>query len=328
MKYLQIGDMKVSLLSLGTWGMGGGTSWSNADDEESISTIHKALDIGINLIDTAPVYGTGHSEEVVGKALAGKRNSCILETKCTMQWRNAIGTKMYERDGQSVYKCFSKESLRADLEESLMRLKTDYIDIYVAHRQPDEISQIPDVYETMSKFLQEGKIRAIGISNASALHLEEYLKCGPVALVQEKFSILESKAAGNYIPLCEKNNVVFQAFSTLERGILGGKIGKDYILQKGEARTTIKWFDGKKLPHILAMLDGWNVLCKKYGCSMANLVISFTLNYSNSLNVLFGVRRMDNLLDTAKSLDLKIQPADIEIMKSDIARTLSLCENG
>ena len=323
MKYLQIGDMKVSLLAIGTWGMGGGTSWSDADDQESIDIIHKGAELGINFIDTAPVYGTGHSEEVVGKALAGRRSSYILSTKCTMQWRDSNGTKMYERDGQTVYKCFSRESLRGDLEGSLKRLNTDYIDIYITHRQPDDISLIPDIYNTLDKFLREGKIRAIGISNSTAQHLAEYQKCGPIALVQEKFSLLETKLAEDYVPLCEKSNVLFQAFSVLERGLLGGKIGKDYILQKGEARTTIKWFEAVKLPGILAMLEGWKSICEKYSCSMANLVIAFTLNYSKSLNVLFGVRRIENLLDTAKSIDFHLEQEDCEKMRKDISRTLA-----
>ena len=326
MKYTQIADMKVSLLSLGTWGMGGGTSWNNSDDAESVSIIHKAKDLGINFIDTAPVYGTGHSEEVVGKALAGRRSSYFLSTKCTMQWRNTNGVKMYERDGQSVYKCFTRESLRADLEDSLRRLATDYIDIYIIHRQPDDIGQIPEVYDTLYGFQKEGKIRAIGISNASAAHLEAYLKCGQLALVQEKFSLLESKAARDYIPLCEKSGTVFQAYSVLERGLLGGKIGMDYVVQKGEARGTIKWFDGYKRQRILAMLSGWKGLCGKYRCTVANLVVAFTLEYSPALNILFGVRRTENLLDTVKSLEVKLEPSDKDSMVKDIVHTLELCE--
>jgi methylglyoxal reductase len=123
MQKLGTSGMDVSVLSLGTWGMGGGTSWHIEDDKSSVAIIHKAMDLGINLIDTAPVYGTGHSEEVVGKAIADRRSRCILSTKCTMQWRSDEGVKMYSRDGQTVYKNFSPASLKADLEGSLRRLK-------------------------------------------------------------------------------------------------------------------------------------------------------------------------------------------------------------
>jgi methylglyoxal reductase len=318
MKYLKVENMKMSALALGTWGMGGGTSWADSDDKVSIDIIHKAKDLGINVVDTAPVYGTGHSEEVVGKALAGRRGDYILSTKCAMQWRNTQGVKMYERDGKSVYKSFTPESLEADLEGSLRRLNTDYIDIYITHRQPDDMALIPEVYNTLSKFKKEGKIRAIGISNASAAHLEAYLTCGPVALAQEKFSMLESKALEDYIPLCVKNKTLFQAYSTLERGLLGGKIRMDYKLQKGEARASIKWFQDDKRPEVLAMLDSWKDLCQKYSCSTANLVMAYTMTISPGMEILFGVRHMENLLDTAKCLDLSLDQDDIARMKADI----------
>jgi methylglyoxal reductase len=111
----------------------------------------------------------------------------------------------------------------------------------------------------------------------------------------------------------------------LERGLLGGKIGMDYVPKKGEARSTITWFADGRRQHIFALLNSWADLCEKYGCSMANLVIAFTLNYSTCLNVLFGARRLENLLDTAKSLDLRLVSEDIARMKNDIAHTLALC---
>lgn len=319
MKMQKLGTrgMDVSVLSLGTWGMGGGTSWQIEDDKSSVAIIHKALDLGINLIDTAPVYGTGHSEEVVGKAIADRRSRCILSTKCTMQWRNDEGVKMYSRDGQTVYKNFSPASLRGDLEDSLRRLKTDYIDIYIAHRQPDDIKEVELVCHTLAEFKKEGKIREIGLSNASPEFLREYQRFGDIALVQEKMSLLSFSPLQSYLPLCEETGVVFQAFSPLERGLLTGKIGMDYALVPGEARNTIPWFAPEKRRLVLEMLAGWEDLTAKYHCSLTNLVLAATLRLSAACNLLVGVRKMENLLDTAKADSLVLEADDIARMQKD-----------
>lgn len=327
MNYKNVGstDIQVSTLALGTWGMGGGTSWSDSDDDVSIRLIHKARDFGITLIDTAPVYGTGHSEEVVGKALKGRRSDFVLSTKCCMQWHSAEGVKMYSRDGQTVYKNFTPTSLRHDLENSLKRLDTDYIDMYITHRQPDDIQQVAEVYDTLNTFKKEGKIRAIGLSNASPDYLKEYLKYGAIDLVQEKFSILDSGASTEYIPLCEQNNVTFQGFSILERGLLTGKITMDYELQAGEARNTIKWFEPSKRVHVLEMLDQWKPLCITYRCSISNLVLAYTMQTTPNFNALFGVRRMENLEDSVKAANITLGSADIAFMRECAIRTRSAC---
>ena len=328
MKNMKLGNMgtEVSVLSLGTWGMGGGTSWRDSDDNESIRIIHEAGELGINLIDTAPVYGTGHSEEILGRALEGRRSNYILSTKCAMHWRNEEGVKQYDRDGKSVYRSFEPKSIRADLEDSLKRLRTDYIDIYFTHRQPDDLSSVPGIYSVLDEFKRQGKIRAIGISNASPAILKEYLKCGPVDMVQEKFSLLESAGKMEYLSFCESKNIILQGFSILERGLLAGKIGRDYEVQKGEARSSIPWIAGEKRPAILHMLDKWKDLCAAHNCSIANLVIAYTMKYSSMLNILFGASRLSSLTDTIRTLEITLHQDDIEKMKADINLALQKCD--
>ena len=319
MKYVKVGttDVLISQLGFGAWGIGGGTSWADTDDERSVALVREAIDSGINLVDTAPVYGTGHSEEVLGRALAdGYREKCILSTKCTMQWHDPVGVKMYSRDGQDVYKCFDPASLRNDLECSLRRLKTDHIDIYFTHRQPDDINEVETVYATLEKFREEGKIRVIGISNANPEYLKKYLECGRIDIVQEKYSILDQKWAKEYLPLCRENQVAFQGFSVLERGLLAGKIGMDYEIQKGEARGTIGWFKPERRKLVLDMLESWKPLCEKYGCSMANLVMATSLA-TEGFTTLCGVRHRENLLDTMKSVDISLSAEDLARIRSD-----------
>ena len=325
MKLMKSG-MEFSVLSLGTWGMGGGTAWHGSNDDESIRIIHKAGELGINFIDTAPVYGTGHSEELLGRALKGRRSNYVLSSKCTMQWRSNQGVKQYDRDGKTVYRSFEPESIKADLEDSLKRLGTDYIDIYFTHRQPDDLSSIAGIYSILDEFKHQGKIRAIGISNANPAILKEYLKCGHVDIVQEKFSLLESSGKMEYLHLCEGKNIIFQGFSVLERGLLTGKVGRDYEVQKGEARGSIPWIAGEKRTHILHMLEKWKDLCTAYNCSITNLVIAYTMKHSSILNILFGASRLSSLEDTVRSLNITLRQDDIEKMKADIAIALQACD--
>ncbi|MGH4137823.1 aldo/keto reductase [Clostridium sp.] len=317
MKYMEIGKSKIKVprITLGAMGMGGGAQWQS-DDSVALKTIDTALDIGINYIDTAPVYGMGHSEELLGKALKGRRERVILSTKCSLQWRNREGVFEYERDGLYVYRNLSKKSIKNDLEVSLKRLRTDYIDIFITHRQSD-VYPVEETMEALLEMKKEGKIRAIGISNSNPDHLEDYLKYGQVDLVQDKYSILDRKLGAEYLPSCEKNGVTFQAFSMLERGLLTGKIGMDYLVKPDEARNVVEWFEPSKRILVLQMLEGWANLCEKYNCSMTNLVTACSLAESMNFSALVGVRRPESIIDAVKAMDIELDVEDFEKMKSD-----------
>ncbi len=316
MEYRKIGktDIQVSAMSLGAFGMGGGTAWLSCDDAESVKIIHSALDQGINLVDTAPVYGAGHSEIVVGKALQGRRSDYILETKCSLQWRDHQGMKEYDRDGNSVYRCFAPDSLRSDLEDSLKRLGTDYVDIYVVHRQPASLELVPEIYDTLAGLKEAGKIRAIGLSNTNATYLAEFLKCGTIDLVQEQYNILEQGAGKEYIPLCEEEKVTFQCFSALERGLLTGTFGMDYVLTPGEVRNNSPWFAPAKRKIALDMMAKWQPICQKHGCSITNVALAYTMKTSPVFNTLVGVRKMSNLDDSIRAANLVLDAEDLAIL--------------
>ncbi len=326
MEYKTIGstDIKASDLAIGAFGMGGGSAWGQCDDGESITLLQRARDLGVNLIDSAPVYGAGHSEEIIGKAIKGCRSDYVLQTKCTLHWRDTRGVKEYERDGNTVYRCFDSDSLRKDLEDSLKRMGTDYIDIYMTHRQPEDYAQVEEIYKTMADFKKEGKIRAIALSNAGPDLLKEYLKYGPVDLVQEQYSILEPGFLSDYIPFCEEKSITFQCYSALARGLLTGKIGMDYELKAGETRNSIRWFAKEQRQLVLDMLSGWDPLCKKYDCSVSSLVLAYTMQTSKTFNTLVGVRRMENLEDSVKAASLQLDSVDIATMNTDAKKAQEL----
>ena len=181
--------IEASVVAFGAWAVGGGF-WGAADDEASVDAIHKALDAGINFIDTAPVYGLGHSEEIVGRAIKGRRDQVVVATKCGLVWHVQKGTFMFDETGTPIHRYLGPESIRYEVEQSLRRLQTDYIDLYQTHWQ-DATTPIEETMATLLQLKQEGKIRAIGVSNATTQQMDEYRAKGQLDSDQEKYSMLD-----------------------------------------------------------------------------------------------------------------------------------------
>lgn len=322
MRYQEIGKsgLKASVVSLGTWAIGGGSWWGENDDAQSIATIREAVDQGINLIDTAPVYGFGHSEEVVGKAVKGIRDKVLISTKCGLRWKDQVGSYYFSRDGREVYKNISARAIRDDVEDSLKRLKTDYIDIYFTHWQCVEPFIVP-IEETMielCKLKQEGKIRAIGASNVTVNHIEEYVRYGQLDIIQEKYSILDRRIEAELLPKAKEHKITFQAYSPLEQGILTGKIKRDYVPEEGSARQGKKWYRPDMLTQAVEMVEGWNELCEKYNCTPTNLAIAWIAAQGENINVLCGARKLEQLEDNVKGGDIILEVADVEMMRQAV----------
>ena len=322
MKYMKIGksDIEVSKIALGTWAIGGGSWWGDNDDMESIKTIHAALDLGINFVDTAPVYGMGHSEEVVGKAIADRRNKVILSTKCGLMFDRTEGSYYFSRDGKDVYKNLSKGAIIDSVEHSLRRLNTDYIDILYTHWQAVEPFLVP-VEETMEALMtlkKQGKIRAIGGSNMSSWHIEEYIKYGELDIIQEKYSLIDKRVEKEILPCSTQHGVTFQAYSPLEQGLLTGKIRKDFVPEQGSSREGKKWYRPENLPKIVDGVDSWKNLCDKYNCTYGNLAIAWVAAQNPLVNVLCGARKVEQITDNAKAGDIILTPEDVEQMRQSI----------
>lgn len=330
MKTRKIGqsDLEAGILSLGAWAIGGGSWWGENDDELSIKTIHSALDKGLTWIDTAPVYGFGHSEEVVGKALKDRRSRAILSTKCGLQWRNQQGSDHFSRDGHEVYRNLSAQSIRQDLEDSLRRLQTDYIDIYYTHWQArKDGASIEETMTELLKMKQEGKIRVIGASNVTTTHLDEYLKYGRLDVIQEKFSMVDRRIESELLPYCEEHQITLQTYSPLEQGLLTGKIGMDYVIPAGSVHENKFWWIAENRKLVIDMLKGWSDLTEKYGCAMGNLVIAWTAARSEQINVLGGARKLEQVEENAKAGDLTLDKADLDRMTRDADAIITTSQN-
>jgi len=317
MEKMQIGKSGIwtTRLSLGTFAMGGGTSWQDTtkDDDELVKLILDTRELGIESFDTAPVYGTGRSERIVGRAIKGRRHEFFISTKCSLQWRTEEGKFEYSRDGKSVYRNFKKESILQDVEDSLKRLDTDYIDLLIVHRCP-EMHEIEGVMEAMDILKKRGLIRATGLSNASPAVLEECLKYGEIDLVQERASLLDRRNLDDYIRCCEKHSVTFQTYGALEEGVLTGKKIGNVTEWKGDVRSKMKWFQPENAGKIRALFEGLAPIAQKYNCSIPVLCLAWVKAQSDCINLLFGARKLQSVKDTLLVENVKLEEADIAAM--------------
>lgn len=325
MQYQKLGntDLEVSKVAFGAWGLGGGNVWSDMSPDVALveTLLDKAKELGINYIDTAPVYGVGRSEEILGKALKGRRDNFIVQTKCSLNWRDEGGEFEYERDGKIVNKDHHATAIRKDVEDSLRRMDLDYIDSIVVHR----ISKVVPAEETvneLNKLVQEGKIRAYGISNSQYPDLDEYEKYGDVALVQEKFSLID-QAYRNYFDTCTKYNTTFQVYGSLEEGILTGRSYLEKSFGKGDVRNDEGLLFGEKKKALEGLYDHLEELASAYDCSIANLIQAWTLRQYDNLSLLTGFRRTSTMENTCKVFDINLSDKDVayltEIGKNTLA---------
>ena len=218
--------LSAPFLGLGTWAIGGGSWWGDNDDALSVKAIETAVEQGITWIDTAPIYGLYHSEEVVGEALRHiDRDKVILSTKCGLEWRHESPVLHKVVDGVQTYRDLSAKSIIEDVEDSLRRLGTDHLDVLYTHWQTPDLSIFPleETVEAMMKLKEQGKIRAIGASNTTAEFIRGYCKYGQLDVIQEKYSLLTRRIEKQLLPTCKELGVSIQAYSPLEQGLLTGK---------------------------------------------------------------------------------------------------------
>lgn len=326
MKYQKLGntDIEISKVSLGTWGLGGGSVWTdhNSTLQDTESLLDACLEHGINYIDTAPVYGTGKSEMLLGKALQTRREKFILQTKCSLNWRNDGGNFHYSRDGYTVNNDTSFKAIKKDVEDSLMRMHTDYIDSIIVHYVCKDWSE-EETVAALEELKKEGKIRTYGLSNSKPDDLDQYEKYGDVSLVQEFFSILSPFHGREYFPVCKEHNTVFQVYGVLEEGFLTGPSFLNKKFDKTDIRSRIPWVEQKYRDGLNKAFEAWKPLCDKYGCSYANLVLAWALEQFEDLNLLVGMRKVSSVEDSVKCLDVSLTNDEIQFME-DVVKDIQV----
>jgi methylglyoxal reductase len=309
--------IEASVVALGTWAMGGGSWWGATDDQESIRAVEAAVDSGINFIDTAPAYGFGHSETLIGKAISGRRDRVVVGTKCGILWSGEPGVDHFYIDGHMLRRNLLPESIRTELEGSLKRLGTDHVDLYQTHWpsiDPDK-TPIADTMGELMKLKAAGKIRAIGVCNVSAQELKENMAAGEVSSCQFRYSLVWRDAEKEVVPLCRTNGLATLAYQPLEQGLLTGKVTMQRAFQKDEIRSHEgwnPWFKPESRQRVLAMLEGWRALAGEYGCTLAQLVIACTVQQPGITHVLCGARRPQQAKENAAAADIIVDAADVE----------------
>jgi aryl-alcohol dehydrogenase-like predicted oxidoreductase len=277
-------ELRVSRVALGTWAMGG-WMWGGTDDRESVATIRAALEQGINLIDTAPVYGFGVSEEIVGRAVAdaGWRSRAVIATKAGLGWRDGV-----------VYRNASPDRIIREVDESLRRLRTDYIDIYQIH-WPDPLVPIEDTAAAMRALYNQGKIRAIGASNFSVAQMELFRQVAPLHVLQAPYNLFERAIEADVLPYCRANNIVTLGYGALCRGLLSGRMRLDTTFEGDDLRRLDPKFQPPRFAQYLAAVEQLDQLARdRFGRRVIQLAVRWMLDQGVSV-ALWGGRHPEQL---------------------------------
>jgi aryl-alcohol dehydrogenase-like predicted oxidoreductase len=300
-------SLKVSPVAIGTWAIGG-WMWGGTDEAESIATIRTAFEHGINIVDTAPVYGFGRSEEIVGKAIAEARlrSDVLIATKAGLQW-----------DGGKVSRNASRARILREVEDSLRRLRTDYIDIYQVH-WPDPLITIEETADAMHKLLAQGKIRAIGVSNFSVVQMERFRRVAPLHVLQPPYNLFERGIETELLPYCRENGIAMLGYGALCRGLLSGRMQPDTVFDGDDLRRTDPKFQEPRFERYLAAVTKLDRLAQRFGKRVLHLAVRWMLDQGIT-TALWGARHPGQLRPVDEVTGWSLNAAT----KAEIERILS-----
>ena len=304
-KQLGNSDMMITSLGVGAWAIGGGGwqfAWGPQDDNESIDAIHAALDAGINWIDTAAVYGLGHSEEVVARALAGRSNRPYVFTKCERVW---------DENGK-IGGSLKRDSIRREIEDSLRRLKVDVIDLYQIHwAQPDE--DIEEGWAAMAELKREGKVRWIGLSNFDRSQLQRAWKIAPITSLQPPYSIVSPEIEQAELPFCQEHNIGVIAYSPMKSGLLSGKMTRERIahMPADDFRPRTPNFQEPLLTRNLRLVELLREIGARHGCAPGEVAIAWTLRHPAVTAAIVGLRSRAQFEGIRKAVTFRLSQEEI-----------------
>jgi methylglyoxal reductase len=319
--------IEASAVGLGAWAIGGWL-WGGSDELTAINAIHAALDNGITLIDTAPVYGFGRSEEIVGRAIRDRRDKVVLATKCGLVWHMEKGKFHFFSDDEGITPGFSKrkvyrylhpDSIVEEVEKSLKRLQTDRIDLYQTH-WPDPTTPIEETMGALLKLKEQGKIRAIGVSNIKLGELQTY---GTIDSDQEKYSMLDRKIEQNgLLDYCRTHDIAMLAYSPMVLGLLTGKIDPNRQYGAKDLRINNNRFTKENVIKVNAALKKFEPVAEKYNCTIAQAVIAWTFHRPGLTHVLCGARKPEQAVENAGAGTIMLTKDDMgrmnEIIETDL----------
>ena len=293
-------------IGLGTWAIGGpwDWGWGKQNDEDSIEAIQRALELGINWIDTAAVYGLGHAEEIVAKAIEGRRDNVFIATKCGLVW---------DENG-NVTNNIRPESIRKEAEASLRRLKTDRIDLYQIH-WPDPNASISRAWETMVKLQEEEKVRYIGVSNFNVPQLKQCLKIASVQSLQPPYHLLRREIEAEILPFCRENGIGVVVYSPMASGLLTGKFDPNR-LAPDDWRHKVSDFREPKLSKILAFVEKLRPIAERHGKTVGNLAVAWTLRNPGVTAAIVGARNVQQVEENIGAAGWHLTEEEVQEIES------------
>ena len=326
MEYRQLGntDLKVSAITFGAWAIGG-WMWGGSERKDAIEAIQASYDLGVTSIDTAPIYGQGLSEEIVGEAIRKiPRDKVQLLTKFGMRWdtngsKGVLEFKSTDNAGNpiDIYKYAGKESIIKECEDSLRRLRTDYIDLYQIH-WPDATTPVAETMEALAQLLKQGKIRAAGVSNFSAARMAEAETTLSLASNQVPYSMVERTIEEELVPYCIEHNKSIIAYSPLQRGLLTGKIRPDHFFAPGDHRPGTKHFKPENIRRIDNLLDKLKPLAISKNALLSQIVIRWTIEQPGITIALVGARDKEQAIQNAKAGSVRLSKEEIAFIYGEL----------
>lgn len=311
----------ASAVGLGTWAIGG-WMWGGTDDASAEDAIRAGLDAGITLIDTAPAYGLGHAEEVVGRALKGRRDQVVIATKCGLVWHSTRGPYFFSQGGFPVHRDLSPAAIRHEVEESLRRLQTDRIDLYITHWQ-DPSTPIAETVAALKSLQAEGKILAFAASNTSPDDLAAYRAAGGIAAVQEEYSMLQRQLETTHLPACREAGIAVMGYSVLGLGLLSGAITADRVFAGDDQRRDDPRFSPENRARVDRLMQVIRPVAQRHGASPSQIVIAWTLAQPGLTFALCGARNPDQARENALAGRLRLTSSDLEDITQAIDRYLT-----
>ena len=301
--------LPASAVGLGTWAIGG-WMWGGTDDAAAEDAVRAGLDAGITLIDTEPAYGLGHAEEVVGRAIRGRRDQVVLVTKCGLVWHARRGPYFFDQGGLPVHRDLSPAAIRHEVEASLQRLQTDRIDLYITHWQ-DATTPIAETADALKALQAEGKILAFGASNTTPEDLAAYRAAGGIAAVQEEYSMLQRRIETTHLPACRASGIAVMGYSVLALGLLSGRITADRVFAGDDQRRDDPRFSPQSRARVDRLMQAIRPLADAHGASPAQIAIAWTLAQPGLTHALCGARNPDQARENADAGHLHLTDAEI-----------------
>lgn len=325
MEYRKLGEtsLQITPIAFGAWAAGG-WMWGGTDQQEAVAAIRRSVELGVTTIDTAPVYGFGLSEQIVGEAIRGMRDRVEILTKFGMRWDDTRGQFAFDsQDAQGkpakIYKYAGRDSVVRECEESLKRLGTDYIDLLQIH-WPDPTTPVDETFEAVSRLLDAGKIRAAGVSNYNVEQLEAARRVMPIASNQVPYSMVKREIEADVVPYCLEHHVGILAYSPLQRGLLTGKMQPGHAFSPGDHRAGLPYFKDENLSRTAGFLDGIKPLADEKGCTLSQLVIAWTIRQPGITCALVGARNPKQAEENAAAGDVQLSREEIETITAQLGR--------